>query len=385
MTSPPGTDSSENKAVTSAAERDELRASVRRLFEKHSPPAEVIRWLETPPGYDRRLLEIVRDEANLFALRVPERLGGMGYGWRELGIVLEETGRALTAVPFLSGQIAALVVEHLADESARADVLSGVATGAISYTVAGVSGGPPFAGVIATHVGDEPEEWLLEGASHFVLDGAHADVILVIAHAAGEPSLFAVDPSSRGLTRTPLVSMDMTRPLADLIYRSTPARLIGRGTPADVQKLGSLLSLLLASEQLGGSRGALDQTVDHLQRRVQFGRPIGSFQAVKHRCADLLVAIEGAGAVTRAALRAADSDSSDLSLLSHLAASVCSETYFETARAMVQLHGGLGFTWEHISHVHLKRAKVSQLLFGAPATHRRRIADIVGIPTPASG
>ncbi|GAA2275458.1 acyl-CoA dehydrogenase family protein [Actinomadura luteofluorescens] len=375
------------RLIISDEERAELRASVRDFFKKHTSPAQIVHWLETDPGYDPAVLTAIREQLALPAIRIPERFGGMGYGWQELGVVLEETGRALTGVPFLSGQIAASALLELGDEEDQSRVLSELASGTNRCTVAGLSERGPLSFRVSAEPADSAEvSWVLNGTARFVIDGTGADTILVLAETRSGPALYMPASSAPGMLRTPLVTMDMTRPMADIEFNSVPATLLGNGSCAieDVERLSLFAALLLSAEQLGGARSALEITVDHLRQRVQFGRPLGSFQALKHRCADLLVAVRGAEAVVTEAMVAADTDSTELPVLAHLAAAVCSDTYLEVARAMIQMHGGIGFTWEHIAHVHLKRAKTSQLMFGAPAEHRGRLAEILDLPAPST-
>ncbi|MCP9955667.1 acyl-CoA dehydrogenase family protein [Actinomadura madurae] len=380
-------DTAARRPSVSDEERAELRASVRDFFVKHTSPSQIVHWLETDPGYDPAVLTAIYTQLALPSIRIPERFGGMGYGWQELGVVLEETGRALTGVPFLSGQIAAAALLELGDEEGRSRVLSGLASGANRCTVAGLSERGPLSFGVRAEPADSPEvSWSLDGTARFVIDGAGADTILVLAETRSGPALFMPASPAPGMLRRPLVTMDMTRPMADIEFNAVPAVPLGEVSPGmeGAERLSLWAALLLSAEQLGGARSALGTTVDHLRQRVQFGRPLGSFQALKHRCADLLVAVRGAEAVLTEALTAAEAGSTELPVLAHLAAAVCSDTYVEVARAMIQMHGGIGFTWEHIAHVHLKRAKTSQLMFGTPAEHRGRLAEILGLPAPST-
>ncbi len=194
-------------------------------------------------------------------------------------------------------------------------------------------------------------------------------------------SLFAVEADAAGLTRTPLATMDQTRKQARLEFSATPARLVGEdgGAGPALSRTLDLAAVALAAEQVGGAQRCLDMAVDYAKTRIQFGRPIGSFQAIKHKCADMLLEVESAKSAAYYAGWAAAEDSEELPVVASLAKSYCSEAYFHAAAENIQIHGGIGFTWEHDAHLYFKRAKSSELLLGDPSYHRELLAQRIGI------
>jgi alkylation response protein AidB-like acyl-CoA dehydrogenase len=223
--------------------------------------------------------------------------------------------------------------------------------------------------------------WVLDGVKMFVLDGHVADLILVAAKAPKGLSLFAVQSDAEGLTSTPLKTMDLTRKQARIELAGVPARLVGEegAAGAGLAKTLDLAAVALAAEQVGGAQRVLDMSVEYAKTRIQFGRPIGSFQAIKHKCADMLLEVESAKSAAYYAGWAAADDSDELPVAASLAKSYCSEAYFHAAAENIQIHGGIGFTWEHDAHLYFKRAKSSELLFGDPAYHREILAQRIGI------
>jgi alkylation response protein AidB-like acyl-CoA dehydrogenase len=268
------------------------------------------------------------------------------------------------------------------DEDAKGRYLPGIASGDLIGTVAlyGDDGRPTLANSsLVARKG--PESWLLDGHKSFVIDGHIADLILAVADTPEGLSLFAVSGSAPGLTRTSLLTMDQTRKQARLEFGATPATLIGLAGTAEVPMKTALerVAVALANEQVGGAQHCLDSSVEYAKVRVQFGRPIGSFQAIKHKCADLLMEIEMARSAAYYAAQVASADSDELPAVASLAKSFCSETYTKAASENIQIHGGIGFTWEHGAHLYFKRAKSSELLFGDPDFHRNLLADEIGI------
>ncbi|MBO0852108.1 MAG: acyl-CoA dehydrogenase, partial [Pseudonocardia sp.] len=244
----------------------------------------------------------------------------------------------------------------------------------------------PLTGAITAERAPGGDGWRLNGSAEVVADALAADLLLVAAHTPDGLGAFAVVKDANGLGRTPLASLDLTRKLAACEFVGTPARAVG--TPGTV--LGQLVTaydravLLLACEQLGGAARVLDMSVDYANTRVQFGRKIGSFQAIKHRCADMLVEVESARSAAYHGIWTAVHEADELALAACLAGSVCSEAYTRVALDNLQNHGGIGFTWEHPAHLYLKRARSSQLFLGSPAEHRSRLATLLDIPEVAA-
>ncbi|HUD16153.1 MAG TPA: acyl-CoA dehydrogenase, partial [Acidimicrobiales bacterium] len=221
----------------------------------------------------------------------------------------------------------------------------------------------------------------LSGQKLYVLDGHAADLVLVAARTPAGVSVFAVERGAPGFTATSLTTMDQTRKQTRIEFSGTPARLVGEdgGAGPALSRTLDLAAVALAAEQVGGAQRCLDMAVDYAKTRIQFGRPIGSFQAIKHKCADMLLEVESAKSAAYYAGWAAAEDSDELPVVASLAKSYCSEAYFHAAAENIQIHGGIGFTWEHDAHLYFKRAKSSELLLGDPSYHRELLAQRIGI------
>jgi len=364
-------------------EQDELRRTVRAFLDSKSPESAVREQMETEDGYDTAVWSQMAQQMGLQGLHVPEEYGGSGFSYVELGIVLEEMGRALLCAPFFSTVVlAANTLIHSGDDAAKKDFLPGIASGETIATVAFTepTGKWDESGITmeATSNGDG---WTLSGAKSFVLDGHSAQLILVAARSGKGVSLFAVEGDAAGLTRTSLSTMDQTRKQAKLDFENVPTRLVGtEGEGWNV--LSTVLDLVavgLAAEQVGGAQKVLDMAVEYAKVRVQFGRPIGSFQAIKHKCADMLLEVESAKSAAYYGMWCASEMNDELPSVASLAKAYCSEAYFHAAAENIQIHGGIGFTWEHPAHLYFKRAKSSELLFGDPTYHRELLAQRIGI------
>jgi alkylation response protein AidB-like acyl-CoA dehydrogenase len=364
-------------------EQDELRSAVRRFLADKSPETEVRRLMETTDGYDPAVWSQMAEQLGLQSLAIPEEYGGAGFSYVELIVVFEEMGAALLCAPYFSTvALAANAVLTSGDESAMKYLLPGMASGETIGTLAITedNGRWDFDGIglAATKSG---EDWVLNGHKSYVIDGHVADLILVAARTDAGVTLFGVKGDAAGLTRTPLPTMDQTRKQARLEFADTPAWLIGTdgGAEPGLEKTLQLAAVALAAEQVGGAQHVLDMAVEYAKTRIQFGRPIGSFQAIKHKCADMLLEVESAKSAAYYAGWAAAEDSDELPVVASLAKSYCSEAYFHAAAENIQIHGGIGFTWEHPAHLYFKRAKSSELLFGDPTYHRELLAQLIGI------
>ena len=364
-------------------EQDELRRAVRRFLDDKSPMTEVRRLMETTEGYDPAVWQQMGSQLGLQGLAVPEEYGGSGFGYVELIVVLEEMGASLLCAPYFSTvALAANCLLSTADESAKKDLLPGIASGETIATLAFTedSGRWDLDGVTLEARGSAGD-WKLHGHKMFVVDGHTASLVLVAARTGAGVSIFAVEGDAAGLNRTPLATMDQTRKQARLEFDGTPARLVGEegsGGPVLSRTL-DLAAVALAAEQVGGAQRCLDMSVEYAKTRIQFGRPIGSFQAIKHKCADMLLEVESAKSAAYYAGWAAAEDSEELPVVASLAKSYCSEAYFHAAAENIQIHGGIGFTWEHDAHLYFKRAKSSELLLGDPTYHRELLAQRIGI------
>jgi alkylation response protein AidB-like acyl-CoA dehydrogenase len=369
-------------------DQEELRATVRKFLERSSPEAGVRRLMATELGYDPVVWERMGSQLALHGLAIPEEYGGAGFSFVELGVVLEEMGRALLCAPFFASVVlAGELLKAIGDEQARKDYLPGIASGQTIATVALTEAdGQWQPSSVALRAARDGEAWRLTGTKTYVPDGLSAGLILVVARTAKGIGVFAVDGAANGLTREPLPTMDQTRKQARLDFASVPARLLGRtadGWPA-VERMLQVAAVGLAAEQVGGAQRALEMTVDYAKLREQFGRPIGSFQAIKHKCASMLVTVESMKSAAYYGLWAVAADDAELPVVASVAKVFCSDGYTTVTSENIQIHGGIGFTWEHPAHLYLKRARSSRVLLGGPDYHRDIIARLAGITPPAA-
>ena len=373
---------------------EELRAAVRDLLQERAGWPAVLARTETSEPYDTGLWRVLAADVGCAGLLIPESHGGAGASYREAAVVAEEAGRAVAPVPYLGS---AVVATAAALSAGDAELLSGLAEGTVTAALAVPFASQPSASqpgaspaatvrVVPPQPGDAPGQARLTGAVAGVADALPASVLLVPAD--GVPSgLYAVEAGAPGLTVAPVVSLDQTRPLADLTLDGVPARLLASGPDAGRAVAAALAAgaAMLAAEQLGVAERCLEMTVTYLKERYQFARPIGSFQALKHRAADLWVAISQARAASRyAAACLADGDA-DAPVAVALAKAACGDAATLAAQECVQLHGGIGFTWEHPAHLYLKRATSSSIGFGTPDWHRASLASLAGLPPAPAG
>ncbi len=358
-------------------EQQELRRGLRRFLEEKSRAAEVRRLMATEQGYDATVWTQMAHQLGLQGMTIPEEYGGGGFGPIEQLVVLEEMGRALLCAPYFSTAVLAVnALRASGDEAVQREWFPGIADGTTIATLAvPEADGSWTTDHLQTRARRLAEGYVLVGHKSFVIDGTIADRILVVAQADGGPTLFAVDGGDSHLSRRPLQTIDLTRKQAALELDGVPARLVGQEGAAAriVERTVQLAIVALAAEQVGGAQRCLDMSVDYAKLRVQFGRPIGSFQAIKHKCADMLLEVELAKSAAYYAAWAAADGSNDLALVASLAKACCSEAYFHVAAENIQIHGGIGFTWEHDAHLYYRRAKSSEVMLGSP-THHRELA-----------
>jgi alkylation response protein AidB-like acyl-CoA dehydrogenase len=360
-------------------EQEELRKTVRSFLEQKSSEAEVRRLMETEEGYDTAVWKQMGEQLGLQGLAIPEEYGGSGYSWIELAIVLEEQGRRLLPAPYFSTVVLAANALLLSgDDAAKKAHLPGIASGETIATLAFTESNGRWdeEGITLTADGGK-----LNGEKMFVLDGHLANLIIVAARSGSGVSLYAVQGDAAGLTKTALSTMDQTRKQAKLEFKDVQGELIGtEGQGWSVlEKVLDLAAVGLANEQVGGAQLVLEMAVQYAKDRIQFGRPIGSFQAIKHKCADMLLEVESAKSAAYYAAWCAAEMNDELPSVASLAKAYCSEAYFHAAAENIQIHGGIGFTWEHPAHLYFKRAKSSELLFGDPTYHRELLAQRIGI------
>ncbi|MCW2622120.1 MAG: putative acyl-CoA dehydrogenase [Frankiales bacterium] len=361
-------------------EHVELRQGVRRLLGDVASEAATRRAMESEAGWDPSAYARLTGEIGVMGLAVPEELDGAGYGVLELGIVLQETGRSLAAVPLLSSALAVQALLGSGDDAARKAYVPGLAAGELLATVAFRERGD-WGSPVTTTAEQHDGGWTVTGTKDWVLDAQSADLLLVPAQTAEGLSLLLVDLRDAATTArlevTTITGVDPTRRQARISLDRTPAQLLGTAGAAAplLARVTDVAVVLLAAEQLGVAEQCLDMATEYAKTRVQFDRPIGSFQAVKHKLADVLLEIEAARSAVMFALWTADRAPDDLPTVAAIAGSSCSETALLAASENIQVHGGMGVTWEHPAHLYLKRATTDRQLFGDPASHLSRLAD----------
>jgi len=359
---------------------DDLRASVRALLTDRSPYSAVLARCETDQPYDTALWTALAADLGCAGLAIPEKHGGAGASWREVAVVAEEVGRAVTPTPFLTSAVIATAAVLAAGDAELAERL---AAGRTTVALAVPLSTSPYAAFpTSVRAGDSVR---LSGTITSVADAGIADVLLVPAVTPNGPALIAVDTNASGLTRDAVVTLDLTRPLYDVMLADVSGRLLVSGDAAVAAYTHALTigAAVLASEQLGIAEAALELAVGHLKTRYQFGRLIGSYQALKHRAADLWGSVAQARAVARYAAACVADDDPDAPIAVALAQAYCSGVAVRAAEECVQLHGGIGFTWEHPAHLYLKRAKSASIALGTATRHRAALGRLVDLPGPA--
>src|SRR5579883_271367 len=365
-----------------SAEQEEFRGTLRRALEARSPTKEVRRLMATDEGFDRDGWKRLNQELGLTGLLIPEAYGGQGFGFGELGIVLEEMGRSLLCAPFLSTTLAAIAILNAGSEEQKKALLPALADGTKTATLAFQEGNGSIdaAGIAMTATANK-----LDGTKSFVLDGHTADLIVVVARKKGTTgsdglSFFTVAGDAPGLTRRKLKTMDETRKLAQLTFKSVEAQPLGidgAGGPAFAKTLQQAI-VCLANEMVGGAERLREDALEYVKMRMQFGRSIASFQTTKNKAADMLVDVELAKSAAYYAAAALDEGDKDMPALASLAKAQAAEAYLQTAIHAVQMHGGIGFTWDNDTHLWFKRAKSSEILFGDANEHREKMMQAWG-------
>ncbi len=360
-------------------EQDQFRSVVRRFLGDKSTSTAVRALMETADGFDPAVWRQLGDDLALTGIHIPEAYGGAGFGPVELGIAMEEQGRALLCAPYFSSCVlAAGAIANAATPEQCAELLPTIASGRLraAFAVSEPNGRWDTAGIqsVATR---KDHRWTIDGVKSFVIDGCSAQSLVVVAREVGSTgdtgiSLFVVDSSAEGVTRTALATMDATRKQAKIEFDNAPAQLLG-DAGAGAAPLARTLdhaAIALANEMVGGAQALLDSAVAYANMRVQFGRAIGSFQAIKHKCADMLLDVELAKSAAYYAAQAQAADDPQTPYLASMAKAVAADTYVRVAADTIQIHGGIGFTWDHDTHLWFKRAKSSEVLFGDPNHHR---------------
>jgi alkylation response protein AidB-like acyl-CoA dehydrogenase len=376
----------------SADERQELAQSVRSACERLAPEERVraVAYGEGEggghSGFDTALWDVLCNQVGVAAIALPEHLGGAGYGASALGVVAHELGRVLAPVPFVSSTVLATgllldLTERDPDAEKRlAGLIEGRRTAAAALTG---DGGFWRRSAVTLSAAGSGESWRVDGTVRHVLGGTAADDLVVVAATGdGEPAVFLLDPEADGVVVEAERVLDGTRPMATItLSKASAIRLSGDGPVDDVVSRNVDIALaVLSAEQVGACERVLEIATAYARTREQFGRPIGSFQAIKHKCADMLVDLEWARSASQAALEAFDTDDATTAGESEwrasMAKAVCSESLRNTVHANVQIHGGIGFTWEDSAHLYLRRARTDEVLFGSPAQHWDRLSAL---------
>jgi alkylation response protein AidB-like acyl-CoA dehydrogenase len=368
--------------MNSFDELAELRAMVRSLFETRLPETEVRRVMETDKGFTDGDWRVLAD-LGLLGLAIPEQYGGNGAGLAEVAVLLEEAGRSLACVPLLSSVVMSTTLLLASDDTKMcAEILPALAAGrtrvAVALSESGHSWGPDE---ITTAAVLDGGNWSITGTKRFVVDGHSAGLLLVVCRTEAGIGIFAVDAGATGLIRERTPTLDQTRKQSHVTFTETPARLVGSADDgwAAVSHMIGVACVALAAEQVGGAQRVLEMAVDYAKTRVQFGRPIGAFQGIKHKCADILVEVEAARAAVTAAVTAQVHGTDGVPELANIAMANASDAFTHATNDNIQIHGGIGFTWEHSAHLYFKRARTSRVLLGDPAHHRQLIAQHIGL------
>jgi alkylation response protein AidB-like acyl-CoA dehydrogenase len=369
-----------------SAEQEQLRDVARKYFRAKSPESEVRRLMASTVGHDDAFWKDMAHQLGLQGIAIPEAHGGSGFGFLEISVVMEEMGRALVCAPYFSTVVlAAQMLLEAGDEEACAAYLPQIASGDLVATVALPAGTGDRSDVVAAADG---ERVLLYGVADYVIDGQSADLVLVVARRSArdrDVALFAVPNaqslSQEVLSRTPLETLDHTRKLARIQFRSTPAELVTttRPVPELLDIVSAKAAVALACESVGVCQWGVAESAEYAKMRWQFGRLIGSFQAIKHKCVDMLVQLEAARVLAYYAAWTAETDAPDLALMSSLAKAECAEAAREVAAETLHVHGGIGFTWKHPAHLYLRRAQSSELLLGGARHHRDLVCQRLGL------
>ncbi len=359
-------------------EQTEFRNVIRRFLEAKSPTTAVRKLMETERGYDPAVWKALAQDLGLTALHIPEEYGGGGFGVTELAIACEEMGRALACAPFFASAVmAATAITEAGTDEQKAALLPEIASGESIATLAVAEPGkgwdPDSVSLAAAEAGSVHR---LTGSKSYVLDGMSAGLMVAAARLPnGHLGLFAVHDLEDGVTRTPLQSMDPTRKLARIDFNETPAMLLGNeesGEAAYARTYDTCLACL-ANEMVGGAERLREDALEYVNMRVQFGRTIGSFQVTKHKAADMLLDVELAKSAAYAAASALDDGEPEASAYASMAKANASDAYIQTAVHAIQMHGGIGFTFENDTQLWFKRAKASEVFLGDAAWHRDRM------------
>jgi len=365
-----------------SSEQEEFRSNLRRFLAEHSTTKDVRRLMETEAGWEPDSWRRQNETLGLTALRIPEAYGGHGFGFSELGIVLEEMGRALLCAPYFATAVLATgAIMNAGTEAEKQALLPDIALGETVATLACAEDDGRWDAAATTLIAARSDSgYVLDGHKSFVPDGHTADTIVVLARApcsTGESGLsfFTVSGDASGLTRRLLKTMDPTRKLARLTFSGVEATLLGEAGEAAAPFGRTMVeaAVCLANEMIGGAERLREDALAYAKMRMQFGRQIASFQSMKHKAADMLLDVELAKSAAYYAAAALDDGDEDVAAIASLAKACASDAYTQTAIHAIQIHGGIGFTWDNDTHLWFKRAKSSEVLFGDASHHREQM------------
>ena len=372
------------------AEQNLIRETARAFCDENGSSARVRAVMETSSGYDATVWEQMAVEMGWAGIGIPERFGGSGLGAIELGILQHEQGRRLLPTPFFATVcLAAPIIAALGTEAQKAELLGRIAAGKTRMAVAltGLRGTPGCAGITAG-LQRSGSRFRLQGESNFVIYGHVYDVLLVAARTPGTQdmdgvSVVVIEANRPGVVVEKLTMLDQTRPMARLTFDIDVGIESLLGGPENagrgLEEAMRLARIALACESVGAAEWTLEMTTAYVRQRVQFGRPVGSFQAVKHRLADMMVLLEAARSASWYAACVADERPEELAEAAAIAKAACADAFYQCAANTIQLHGGVGFTWDHDAHLYFKRARAASTLLGSPAWQREQLARLMGL------
>ncbi|MBT2597866.1 acyl-CoA dehydrogenase family protein [Arthrobacter sp. ISL-72] len=364
-------------------EQTELRQTVRRFCEEKFPEPAVRRLVDSELGFDPAVWQQMAQQLGLQSLAIPEEFGGAGFSLAEQAIVMEELGRSLAPTPFLSTVVlAGNLMLATDDAAAKEEILEGIAAGETRAAVAFLEPSQRWDEEgIQCSADRSGDGWALSGIKTNVIDGQTADLLLVLARTPLGVSVFRVDAHGTGVRADGVDTLDLTRRQAIVVLDKAPAQLVGTegaGWAAVAQMLRAA-SVALASENAGGALKLLELAAEYARTREQFGKVIGGYQAIKQKLADVLMDVELARAAAHRVARAASEQDPALPAEAAMAHALTAETFVKAGYDAIQVHGGIGFTWEHPAHLYFRRAKSNELLFGTPDHHRELAARHLGI------
>lgn len=363
-----------NNSTTTASERADFRASLRDFLSDTSPETRVREVIAADSGIDEAAWRGLATDLGVAGLLIPEEFGGQGMGMAEMAVALEEASRALAVVPLLaSGVLAPIAIQLAGDAAANADVLPSIADGSEIMTVALLDG----AGV--STVARDENGWSVYGSKTAVLNASVAHRILVVATTTTGTGLFLVDAKASGLVITPQNSLDLTRSTALVTFEGVAATRIGGEYSDALKALNAFGRIAVSAELLGMSEKLMEVSVEYAKTRVQFGKPIGAFQAIKHRCSEMFSHVESMRAAVETSSLVDPADSVALHEQSLVVKAYCARFAPWVAEATIQVHGGIGFTWEHCAHLYLRRVKTDEILFGDALTCRNQLQQLLGL------